>query len=202
MHKPYLALGIWISLLAVILLCSQVGPAAATPLTDAGTPTAVSTSAMSTQTITATASVTATGTVTTTPTVTATTSITTTPAVTTTATVTATGAATSTAGITTTATTTTTNSSALCLACHAPYDKLTAATADYHGWVGGETTSPHRYVPHESKDAKDIPDCTNCHAPHPVPPSASDIKAMPAPNTKYCYTCHHAMILQCHTCHD
>jgi hypothetical protein len=91
-----------------------------------------------------------------------------------------------------------------CLSCHGPYDKLATATADYSGWEGGEKTTPHRYVPHESKDAKDIPECTPyCHDTHPVPPTANDIAAMGEPSVRYCYgLCHHTHTLVCGTCHN
>jgi predicted CXXCH cytochrome family protein len=93
------------------------------------------------------------------------------------------------------------NVTATCLACHGPYDKLMAATATYAGWSNGEVTSPHRYEPHLSKAAKDIPECTNCHRQHPVPPTASDIAALPKPDPSWCYGCHHMRVLQCGTCH-
>ncbi len=84
-----------------------------------------------------------------------------------------------------------------CLACHGPFDKLVAATSGYT-WKSGEAQSPHRYVPHDSKT---IAECTNCHRPHPVPPSASDITAMAKPNPQYCYECHHTQTFACGTCH-
>jgi hypothetical protein len=85
-----------------------------------------------------------------------------------------------------------------CLACHGPFDKLAASTADYET-PSGEKTSPHKYIPHADK--KDIPDCNECHTPHPVP--IQDVKAVVKANIDYCYTaCHHAHNLQaCSTCH-
>jgi len=53
-----------------------------------------------------------------------------------------------------------------CLACHGPYEKIMAATASYC-MPSGETTSPHKYVPHKSKN---IPECRNCHTAHALPP--------------------------------
>jgi predicted CXXCH cytochrome family protein len=65
-------------------------------------------------------------------------------------------------------------------------------------WPNGDKQSPHRYVPHDSKN---IPACSNCHKPHPVPPSAADIAAMANPNPQWCYTCHHTQVLTCGSCH-
>jgi len=100
-----------------------------------------------------------------------------------------------------TATTNTAGSSKdACLACHGPFDKLVTASANYV-WPNGDKQSPHRYVPHASTNAKDIPECTNCHKPHPVPPTASDIAAMAKPDPSWCFGCHHTGTLQCGTCH-
>jgi predicted CXXCH cytochrome family protein len=66
----------------------------------------------------------------------------------------------------------------------------------------GQKMSPHRYEPHKSTAAKDIPECTNCHKPHPTPPTAADIAAMAKPDVGYCYGCHHAGVLECGTCHS
>jgi predicted CXXCH cytochrome family protein len=83
-----------------------------------------------------------------------------------------------------------------CLKCHGPFDKLTAKTANYK-FPSGETTSPHRYVTHDSKD---IPECTNCHKPHPVPLTSNE--GLPKANGEWCYSCHHIKNLQtCSTCH-
>jgi predicted CXXCH cytochrome family protein len=96
---------------------------------------------------------------------------------------------------TTTASTEAGSSKEACLGCHGPFDKLASATANYT-MPSGEKTSPHRYVPHNSKD---IPECRKCHKPHPVPLTST--KGLPKANTDLCYTCHHAMVLQCGTCH-
>ena len=82
-----------------------------------------------------------------------------------------------------------------CLGCHGPFDKLTAATAGY-AMPSGEKTSPHRYVPHKSKN---IPECSDCHKPHPVPLVSK--AGLPKAETDYCYTCHHQGGLECGTCH-
>lgn len=85
----------------------------------------------------------------------------------------------------------------VCLGCHGPFDKLVSATANYV-WPNGDKQSPHRYVPHDSTE---VLECSNCHKPHPLPPSASDIAAMANPNPKWCYSCHHTGTLTCGTCH-
>jgi len=87
---------------------------------------------------------------------------------------------------------------ATCLACHGSFDKLTENTAQYET-PSGEKTSPHRYIPHADK--KDIPECTECHTPHPVP--IEDKEKVVKANVEYCYaTCHHAHNFQvCSTCH-
>ncbi len=88
-----------------------------------------------------------------------------------------------------------------CLACHGPYDKLAAATAGYVAPGGGKIT-PHRYVPHETKEAKGIPECGNCHQPHPLPPAAST-SATAKPDVQWCFAnCHHENNFEsCKKCH-
>jgi len=90
-----------------------------------------------------------------------------------------------------------------CLDCHGPFEKITEATAN---WVApsGEKTSPHRYVPHDSKQASDIPECTNCHAAHTIapPPTAGSIDLKKV-KVDWCYTtCHHEKNFKpCKECH-
>ncbi len=85
-----------------------------------------------------------------------------------------------------------------CLACHGPFDKLAAATADYET-PSGEKTSPHKYIPHADKNG--LPECTECHRPHPVP--LEDKSTVVKATVEFCYTnCHHARNLQpCSNCH-
>jgi hypothetical protein len=87
-----------------------------------------------------------------------------------------------------------------CLACHGPYDKLAEKTANFKA-PSEETVTPHQYVPHEEK--KDIPECTECHIPHPVP-LVDKSEVVKPDNINYCYaSCHHANNLQpCKTCHQ
>jgi predicted CXXCH cytochrome family protein len=90
------------------------------------------------------------------------------------------------------------SSKAACLMCHGPFDKLISATADYKMTSGEEEikSSPHRYVPHNSKN---ITECSECHKPHPVPLTSTE--GLPKPNANWCYLCHHEGVLQCGTCH-
>jgi hypothetical protein len=86
-----------------------------------------------------------------------------------------------------------------CLSCHGPYEKIIKATADFKT-PNGETVTPHQYVPHADK--KDIPECSNCHTPQPMPPPDKSQVAKPK-DVEWCYTsCHHAYNLQpCNNCH-
>jgi hypothetical protein len=87
-----------------------------------------------------------------------------------------------------------------CLNCHGPFDKL-VASLNYQA-PSGEKITPHRYVPHSAKEAKAIPECSNCHEPHPVPPATSTA-GLPKPDVQWCYTaCHHKNTFQlCKDCH-
>ncbi len=84
-----------------------------------------------------------------------------------------------------------------CLGCHGSFEKIAKATENWEA-PSGEKTTPHRYVAH---DTKDIPECIECHAPHPIPPKdkSEAVKA----NIDFCYSgCHHARNLQpCKNCH-
>ncbi|HME45699.1 MAG TPA: hypothetical protein VKF36_21590 [Syntrophorhabdales bacterium] len=88
-----------------------------------------------------------------------------------------------------------------CLGCHGPFDKL-VGSANYQA-PSGEKISPHRYVPHNARETKAIPECSNCHEPHPVPPTTSGLAALPKPEVQWCYTaCHHKNTFQpCKDCH-
>ena len=92
----------------------------------------------------------------------------------------------------------------VCLGCHGPFDELIERTAKYVA-PSGETTSPHRYLPHKetAKEARSLPDCGNCHQTHPVPPAPSDLAALPKPKVEWCYKkCHHTKdFTPCMTCH-
>jgi len=86
-----------------------------------------------------------------------------------------------------------------CLMCHGSFEDLVKATADFTA-ASGETTSPHRYIPHDDKEG--IPECTECHIPHAIP--IEDVSAVVKPdNVDWCYdNCHHARNLSaCSTCH-
>jgi len=89
-----------------------------------------------------------------------------------------------------------------CLTCHGPYDKLTSAKPKYTT-EEKETVNPHVYDPHDKKDAKNIPECTNCHKLHPMDTQSAAMKDVPKPDVKWCYGCHHTHNLtSCKTCHQ
>lgn len=90
-----------------------------------------------------------------------------------------------------------------CLSCHDSYDKLAEATAKYVA-PSGEKGTPHRYVPHDSKNKEDIPDCKRCHQAHsldPLPAKGSLDRSKVG--IQYCYAqCHHEKDLKsCKECH-
>jgi hypothetical protein len=89
-----------------------------------------------------------------------------------------------------------------CLHCHGPFDKLIQATANYVTPTG-EKTSPHRYVPHDSKLEKDIPGCSQCHTAHPLSPlPAKGSMDLSQVKVEWCFTCHHKKNFQsCKDCH-
>jgi len=89
-----------------------------------------------------------------------------------------------------------------CLGCHGPFDQLIEAAAKYVA-PSGEKTSPHRYVPHESKLEKDIPDCSQCHTAHPLSPlPAKGSLDLSKVSVEWCYTCHHEKnFTSCKECH-
>jgi len=87
----------------------------------------------------------------------------------------------------------------MCFACHGSFDDIAAATADYVA-PSGETITPHRYVPHYENT--DIPECVECHVPHPIPPESEDQVVNPG-KVDWCYlSCHHMSNFQpCTMCH-
>ena len=90
-----------------------------------------------------------------------------------------------------------------CLSCHGPFDKIIEASAKYVA-PSGETGSPHRYVPHDSKKVEEVPECKNCHKAHsldPLPSKGSiDVSKV---GIQWCYeVCHHERNLKsCKECH-
>ena len=86
----------------------------------------------------------------------------------------------------------------MCLACHGSFDDIAAATAEYKT-AEGAAVNPHRYVPHAEK--KDVPECVECHTPHPIPLESKEQVVRPK-NLDWCYGCHHMRDFQtCKTCH-
>jgi hypothetical protein len=88
----------------------------------------------------------------------------------------------------------------VCLDCHGPFDELAKSTMGYVA-PSGEKATPHRYVPHDKKDPSAIPECSNCHQPHPVPPTSPN--AVPKASVDWCYgACHHENNFKpCQICH-
>ena len=86
-----------------------------------------------------------------------------------------------------------------CLTCHGPFDALIRKTAKYV-MPSKEVTSPHRYVPHQSGEAKDVPECTSCHDVHAQPAPAN--QDLTRNKVDYCYSCHHEKAFTaCAECH-
>jgi predicted CXXCH cytochrome family protein len=87
----------------------------------------------------------------------------------------------------------------VCLECHGPFDKLAASSITFAA-ENGDKINPHRYVPHNRREAKGIVDCTKCHNPHPVPLVSK--AGLTKPNADWCYSCHHTHdFARCQTCH-
>lgn len=86
-------------------------------------------------------------------------------------------------------------STSACLDCHGPFETL-AATAPTIKTNDKRVINPHRYVPHDSKDA---PECAGCHEEHPVPP----VEPVKKPTSvAWCYSCHHLQdFTDCKECH-
>jgi hypothetical protein len=98
-----------------------------------------------------------------------------------------------------TSTPTAASGKAACLACHGSFAKLVSAPPAFQT-DGFDVVTPHRFIPHESKE---VPECSSCHAAHPLPPVASEIAALPKPNVNWCYSfCHHQYsFTSCKPCH-
>ncbi len=87
----------------------------------------------------------------------------------------------------------------VCLECHGPFEKLTTAPVTFTA-ENGEKTNPHRYVPHDRKDMKSIPECTRCHKLHQIPPESKP--DVPKASGEWCYSCHHMReFTPCSACH-
>ena len=101
-------------------------------------------------------------------------------------------------------TTTTVVSSAQCLACHGPFEKIVAGSVS-HLTDRGDKINPHTTVDETQlkvhKSAKGMIECANCHKPHP--PTATSAKDVPEPNMDMCYIqCHHrGNFTPCASCH-
>jgi hypothetical protein len=97
----------------------------------------------------------------------------------------------------------TANGGSTCLRCH-PWDKVMEASTKYVVASSGEKANPHMYVPHDSKEGKDIPDCMKCHTTHALSPAPAkgsiDLSKL---DVKWCFdACHHEKNFEpCKKCH-
>jgi len=84
-----------------------------------------------------------------------------------------------------------------CLICHGPFEEIMALNVEAVA-EDGNTTNPHVFVPHDSKE---ILECALCHQPHSLPEPADQMDAAPV-NLEACYECHHIRnFTDCHQCH-
>ncbi len=96
-------------------------------------------------------------------------------------------------------------SSDSCLRCHGPYEKVVQASANYAIQDGsGSKVNPHTVIDISSSKrhntGKGVPECSNCHKPHPLPLASS--KDVPEANVEFCYSCHHQRnFIPCSQCH-
>jgi len=93
------------------------------------------------------------------------------------------------------------NDSVTCLACHGDsFEKLVSKKPTFKA-SSNEIINPHQYVPHNEKKAENVPNCTDCHSTHPIPPKEKiDLSKVNADN---CFlSCHHTDTFQrCGNCH-
>jgi hypothetical protein len=93
-------------------------------------------------------------------------------------------------------------SPASCLRCHGPFAKLAEKTAAKNA-PSGETTTPHRHIPHDTLLESTVPDCESCHSKHPIPATKEGMAAVAKSTWDFCYNqCHHQKdFTPCKTCH-
>lgn len=88
----------------------------------------------------------------------------------------------------------------MCLGCHGPtFDDLIKKGVQAPSDNG--PVNPHQWIPHAGGPEKQITECTECHAQHPMPPKPGykDESASLEP----CYACHHNYELKaCSSCHN
>ncbi len=88
-----------------------------------------------------------------------------------------------------------------CLTCHGgSFDKLASKEPSFKA-SSGEMINPHRFIPHNEKKVENVPDCTDCHSTHPIPPKGKiDLSKV---NVDTCFlACHHQQNFErCNTCH-
>jgi len=90
---------------------------------------------------------------------------------------------------------------AACLACHGgSFEKLASQKPAYKA-SSGEIVNPHQYIPHNEKKPENVPNCTDCHSTHPIPPKEKiDLSKV---NVDSCFlSCHHQQNFEpCNNCH-
>ena len=91
------------------------------------------------------------------------------------------------------------NGQAACVNCH-EFDELASMKPAFKA-PSGEIINPHRYIPHSEKKPENVPDCADCHTPHPIPPMEKiDLSKI---GVESCYlSCHHQQNFEpCDDCH-
>jgi hypothetical protein len=87
-----------------------------------------------------------------------------------------------------------------CLSCHGgSFDKLADKKASFKTDSG--LVNPHQFIPHSEKKNGNVPNCLDCHTPHPNPPKERvDLSKV---NVENCYvSCHHMQRFEkCGKCH-
>jgi hypothetical protein len=91
--------------------------------------------------------------------------------------------------------------SAACLACHGgSFDKLSSKKPAFKAPTG-EIINPHVYIPHKERKAENVPNCTDCHSKHSLPPAGKiDLSQVKVDS---CFrACHHDNNFKpCQDCH-
>jgi hypothetical protein len=90
-----------------------------------------------------------------------------------------------------------------CLGCHAPYEKVLQATANYT-LQNGTKVNPHTSMDRNASKPhaweKKVFECMNCHKMHPLPIGSP--KDVSKANVEYCFSCHHERnFTSCTQCH-
>lgn len=78
-----------------------------------------------------------------------------------------------------------------CIDCHGTLEEMAAITSESETLVdkNGTTANPHD-IP--DTPSHETPSCTECHGEHEEKDALED----------YCFSCHHAQVFECNTCHE